>query len=202
MNAVFSSCYAGNIDYYSCLYKTKELLIDIHENYIKQSFRNRCEIYGANGKLPLVIPIVRRNGKTPLKDVKIEYCQGWQKIHWKSLESSYRSSPFFEYYEDKFIGLYEQKNITFLIDFNIELQNIFIQLLGLEIEIKHTDSYKKEHKDMIDVRGQFHPKKMLSDYYTEIKYNQVFEEKFGFISNLSIYDLIFNEGPAAVHVLS
>ena len=113
METVFSSVYAGNLDYFSCLLKADKISIDIHENYIKQSFRNRCEIYGANGKLSLIIPTVRK-GNTPQKDVRIDYGQNWQKIHWKSLESSYRSSPYFEFYEDKFIHLYEQKNIQFL----------------------------------------------------------------------------------------
>ena len=202
MGVILSSCYAGNIDYFSCIYNSKELLIDVYENYTKQSYRNRCEIYGANGKLSLIIPIVRKNSRTPLKDVKIDYSQSWQKIHWKSLESSYRSSPYFEFYEDKFIKFYEQKNIQFLLDFNIELHNVFIQLLEIDVKIKFTDSYKEEYKDKIDMRGCFHPKKDTSEYYNEIKYNQVFEEKFGFIPNLSIYDLVFNEGPASIRILN
>ena len=200
MKAVFSSLYAGNLDFYSCLLKADQVSIDVHENYVKQSYRNRCEIYGANGKLALIIPITR-SSSTPMKEVKIDYDQNWQKIHWKSLESSYRSSPYFEFYEDKFIHLYEQKNIHYLVDFNMELLNIFLKLLDLEIELSYTDSYEKEIKNKLDLRSLIHPKMGTSQYYNENKYIQVFEEKMGFIPNLSIYDLVFNEGPAAVNIL-
>ena len=200
MKAVFSSLYAGNLDFYSCLLKADQVSIDVHENYVKQSYRNRCEIYGANGKLALIIPITR-SSNTPMKEVKIDYDQNWQKIHWKSLESSYRSSPYFEFYEDKFIHLYEQKNIHYLVDFNMELLNIFLKLLDLDIELSYTDSYEKEIKNKLDLRSLIHPKMDTSEYYNENKYNQVFEEKMGFIPNLSIYDLVFNEGPAAVNIL-
>lgn len=200
MKAVFSSLYAGNLDFYSCLLKADQISIDVHENYVKQSYRNRCEIYGANGKLALIIPITR-SSSTPMKEVKIDYDQNWQKIHWKSLESSYRSSPYFEFYEDKFIHLYEQKNINYLVDFNMELLNTFLKLLDLEIELSYTDSYEKEIKNKLDLRSLIHPKMGTSQYYNDNKYIQVFEEKLGFIPNLSIYDLVFNEGPAAVNVL-
>ena len=200
MKAVFSSLYAGNLDFYSCLLKADQISIDVHENYVKQSYRNRCEIYGANGKLALIIPITR-SSSTPMKEVKIDYDQNWQKIHWKSLESSYRSSPYFEFYEDKFIHLYEQKNIHYLVDFNMELLNIFLKLLDLDIELSYTDSYEKEIKNKLDLRSLIHPKMGTSQYYNENKYNQVFEEKMSFIPNLSIYDLVFNEGPAAVNIL-
>jgi len=200
MKAVFSSLYAGNLDFYSCLLKADQISIDVHENYVKQSYRNRCEIYGANGKLALIIPIIR-SSSTPMKEVKIDYDQNWQKIHWKSLESSYRSSPYFEFYEDKFIHLYEQKNIHYLVDFNMELLNIFLKLLDLDIELSYTDSYEKEIKNKLDLRSLIHPKMGTSQYYNENKYIQVFEEKMGFIPNLSIYDLVFNEGPAAVNIL-
>ena len=200
MKAVFSSLYAGNLDFYSCLLKADQISIDVHENYVKQSYRNRCEIYGANGKLALIIPITR-SSSNPMKEVKIDYDQNWQKIHWKSLESSYRSSPYFEFYEDKFIHLYEQKNIHYLVDFNMELLNIFLKLLDLDIELSYTDSYEKEIKNKLDLRSLIHPKMGTSQYYNENKYIQVFEEKMGFIPNLSIYDLVFNEGPAAVNIL-
>ena len=200
MEVVFSSVYAGNLDYYSCLLKADKFRIDVHENYIKQTYRNRCDIYGANGKLSLIIPIVRK-GNTPIKDVLIDYSQNWQKIHWKSLESSYRSSPYFEFYEDKFVHLYEQKNIRFLQDFNMELQNIFFQLIGIETVCLFTEMYHKEIKDVIDLRKSIHPKKDATIYYNGIKYNQVFEEKMGFVPNLSIYDLVFNEGPASLNII-
>ena len=106
MNVLLGSTYAGNIDYFSCIKNADSILVDSFEFYNKQSFRNRCEIYGANGKLDLIIPVNRERGKKIMKDVKINYSSGWQKNHWKSLESCYRSSAFFEYYEHYFHELY------------------------------------------------------------------------------------------------
>ena len=98
MLSVFSSLYAGNLMYYSSMLKAKMVTIDLFENFHKQSFRNRCCIASPNGVLNLVIPINRKS-KSIIKEVKIDNSQNWRKIHWKSLESSYRSSPYFEFYE-------------------------------------------------------------------------------------------------------
>ncbi len=132
MNVVLSSVYAGNIDYFSCIKNADTILIDAHEHFIKQSYRNRCEVYGANGKLSLVIPIQRKPGKTPMKEVKIDYSQNWQKIHWKSFESSYRSSPYFEFYEDQFIHLFHKSKPQYLVEFHIQVQDIILKILDLD----------------------------------------------------------------------
>ena len=99
---VFSSVYAGNIDYYAALLKSDHVVLDVHEFYQKQSFRNRCVIAGANGPLNLIVPIQRIGGKSMMKDLKIDHSQNWKKIHWKSLERAYRTSPYFEYYAHQF----------------------------------------------------------------------------------------------------
>ena len=115
---VLSSVYAGNIDYYSSLITSKSAIIDIHEFFRKQSYRNRCVIAGANGPLNLIVPIQRGSGKTKVKDIKIDHSQNWKKIHWKSLESAYRTSPYFEYYEHLFYPLYNEDKLKFLVDLN------------------------------------------------------------------------------------
>ena len=101
MSLVLSSVYAGNLVYYSLIANSNKIILDVYENFNKQSFRNRCVIASPNGPLKLIIPVVR-SSKNIVKDVKIDNTQNWKKIHWKSLESSYRSSPYFEFYEDEF----------------------------------------------------------------------------------------------------
>ena len=117
MNFLLGTSYAGNLDYFSCIKNSKNIAIDLNEFFHKQSFKNRCQIYGANGLLNLTVPIQRKPGRNPVKDIKIEYSFNWQKVHWKSLESSYRSSPYFEYYEHYFFSFYKNEKPKFLIDF-------------------------------------------------------------------------------------
>ena len=198
MNIILGSTYAGNINYFSCIKNADKIVIDYFEYFTKQTFRNRCEIYGANGKLNLIVPINRKKGKTPVRDVKIDYSSNWQKIHWKSLQSSYRSSAYFEYYEHYFYKLYNQDKPVFLVDFNMELTSLIIKALDIEVSIDKSTSYQKNKVDFIDCRNSIHPKIPPTESYKEQTYFQVFNEKFGFISNLSIYDLLFNMGPEAV----
>ncbi len=201
MKIVLGSYYAANVDYYTCVNRSEGILIDVCDHYKKQTYRNRTSIYGANGKLDLIIPIQRRLGKTHIKDIKIDYDQRWQKIHWKSLESCYRSSPYFEFYEDRFRTLYEQKAIHFLVDFNHQLLETFLKIIGIEKEIKFTTEFNKDQKQHLDYREVICPKNQPSEKYNEEKYSQVFEERYDFIPNLSIFDLIFNQGPLAIQFL-
>ena len=126
---VLSSVYAGNIDYYSSLIASKSAIIDIHEFFRKQSYRNRCVIAGANGPLNLIVPIQRESGKTKVKDIKIDHSQNWKKIHWKSLESAYRTSPYFEYYEHLFYPVYNEDKLKFLVDLNDKMAEIILSCL-------------------------------------------------------------------------
>ena len=130
-----------------------------------------------------------------MKDVKINYSSGWQKNHWKSLESCYRSSAFFEYYEHYFHELYFKDKPVFLLDFNTELQNLFIQLLHIETSISYTNQFQLDVENLSDHRTTIHPKKSATFQFNEKKYFQVFDSKYGFIPNLSIFDLLFNKGP-------
>ncbi len=192
--------YLAPIEYYSVLLKSSSVIFEINEHFEKQTYRNRCEIYGANGKLKLIIPVKHTGERTLVKDVRIANENNWQKIHWKSIESAYRTSSYFEFYEHIFVPFYEQK-FNFLIDFNIELQNEILKIMEAEIKIEKTNSYQKNYSDEKDLRNYFNPKSEIrpvphsSGNLKYKNYPQVFSDKFGFISNLSILDLIFNTGP-------
>jgi len=200
MKALVGSVYLGNINYYSVLYRANEVLIDGCEHYSKQSYRNRCEIYGANGKLNLTVPLIRQGKRVSVKEALIDNDQNWQKLHWKSIESAYRSSPYFEFYEHKFSSIYNEKYES-LFQLNNDLQSKVLEVLKVDVNFNETESYKKNYDDFIDYRESIHPKINPEKQYPENSYIQVFENKLGFIPNLSILDLLFNEGPNAINFL-
>ncbi len=197
--AVLPCTYLGTIQYFSKLKNAEKCIIELHEHFPKQTFRNRCEIYGANGKLRLSIPLANRTERTIIKDIKINNNDNWQKLHWRSIESAYRRSPFFEYYESNFISFYENK-FNFLVDFNLKIQEKVLSLLKFSPNIEFTTEYFKNYTEYNDYRNIISPKKDIKvDNAFEIKpYNQSFEAKFGFIPNLSIIDLLFNQGPKSL----
>lgn len=200
MNIILGSHYTGNIAYYKALKNANKALIEIHDHYKKQSYRNRCEIYGANGKLKLILPLERRGTRTPMKDVKIDNSQDWQKLHWRSLESAYRSSPYFEYYEGYFTPFYQEK-FESLIDFNKALFEKITTLLQIDTPVSYTTKYEKEYEGFEDLREIIHPKIVNPKNSIDFEYMQVFDTKYGFIPNLSMLDLMFNEGPRCVAFL-
>ena len=188
------TAYLAPIGYYAILLK-KNCEIEHHEYFIKQSIRNRCEIYGSNGKLRLTIPKIRKaSSKTTINQIRISNTENWKKIHWNAIKSCYNSSPFFQYYKDTLKEIYsiEEKN---LIDFNNKLQKVILHFLKIEINYSYSNRYQKEG-DFIDLRDcKFNINNMK-------KYNQVFMEKYGFIANLSILDLLFNLGPESTEYLT
>ena len=198
MNFLLGTSYAGNLDYFSCVKNSSKIVIDSHEFFHKQSFKNRCQIYGANGLLNLTVPIQRKTGRTPVKDVQIEYSFNWRKVHWKSLESCYRSTPYFEYYEHYFAPLYEKEKPKYLLDFNTSIFDLIVQILDFNIQLSFSESHQNSLEGYVDNRDLIHPKLKPTSMFKDKKYYQVFEDKYGFIPNLSMYDLIFNEGPSAV----
>jgi hypothetical protein len=203
--AILTSAYLGSVGYYSILASFDSVLIEQFDSYHKQTCRNRCQILAANGPLDLIIPVVKESGrKTLMKDVKIDYATRWQNIHWRSLFSAYNSSPFFEYYSEYFIPFYH-KRWVFLLDLNLELTEMVLGLFQVEKNFRLTDRFQKEYETSFDLRNQFSTKQLLQkeDLYqfNFERYTQTFAEKFGFVPDLSIVDLLFNCGPASESIL-
>lgn len=195
--ATFSTAYLPPIQYFSKLKNFNEVTIEHHEHFQKQTYRSRCHIYGANGMLKLSIPVTHSGERTIIKDVKISNTHDWQKIHWKSIESAYRCSPYFEFYESEFAPFYQEKKTEFLIDFNNEILDLLLRLLKLKITIKPTSEYTQEITTGADFRNNITPKIPAEQdkQFISQPYIQVFGSKHGFIHNLSIIDLLCNEGP-------
>ena len=193
-NPLLPTAYLAPVKYYAILLQAKNCSIEHHEHFIKQSIRNRCEIYGANGELRLTIPKERKgSSKTIISEIKISYKDDWQKLHWNAIKSAYNSSPFFEYYSNELEVFYQEKESTLII-FNNKLQEVILDLLQEENNSTPTVEYLHSG-NFTDLRNY--------DFTLEDpeKYNQVFMEKHGFIPNLSILDLLFNLGPESLDYL-
>lgn len=199
--AIFPVLYLPPIQFFSKLVQyPNAVYIDKFEHFLKQTYRNRTTIHSPNGRLDLIVPVVRGSKvHTQMKDVKISYDFGWQRLHWMSLQTSYRRSAYFEYYEDEFVPFYEDK-FDFLFDYNEALLQKILSLLKITKELKYTVDYEKEHTGLDDYRQNIHPKQ-IADYKVK-PYYQVFEERNSFINNLSIVDLLFNQGPQSHQYLS
>lgn len=189
------TAYFGSVSYYALIKNTASHCIERHENYIKQTIRNRCAILGANGPLSLTIPIHRPSGvKVKIDEVEISNIDNWQRIHWQAIVSAYNSSPFLEYYEDYFHPLFE-KRFEYLFDFNNELHSIVLKRLKIKSECKFTQEYSQQ------TENDFRDTKTLTMQTDLQEYYQVFSYKIGFQENLSILDLLCNEGPRALEYL-
>ena len=203
--SIFSTAYLPPVFYFHQLLQCEEVLIEGHEMYQKQTYRNRCIIYSANGSLPLTIPVVKPNGnRTFIKDIRIDNSVKWKKEHWRALESAYTNSSFFEFIADYLVGFYE-KDRLYLWDFNMELLNTLFDILDLQVNIVETDGFIKEYPNSIsDFRNYISPKSPEFIKQAEqcaIPYHQVFGYKLGFIPNLSIIDLICNCGMESLNLL-
>ena len=244
MKALLSSTYFGPIQWYQKLNRYDECLIERHESFIKQTYRNRMLIPTTNGPLALTIP-TNHNTSLAMKDIRISDHANWRHVHWNALLSAYGESPFFEYYQDDIRPFYEKK-YEFLFDFNMEITEKMIELLDIRPKISVTSEYiqneelkvksieseelkvkseefnglanhkvqssnlkvqskevqSKEVQSIVDFREAIRPKKPLPDAEFESKrYYQVYEQKFGFQPNMSILDLLFNEGNEAIFYL-
>ena len=182
--------------------KHQQICLEAFEHFQRQTMRSRCEIYTANGRHNLVVPVEKSiDGKRrTVKEVKISYDHPWQQIHWRTLSTAYRSSAYFEFYEDRFRPYYEKKTI-FLFDLNMELLIEIFSILKFNPEILLTEEYFKtiDDSNLIDKRGIFDSDKNQSSGI--LPYNQVFADRHGFQPDLSIVDLIFNKGPDARMIL-
>lgn len=187
--------YFGCIYYYLSLFKYSNIEIESCEWYQKMSFRNRCILYGSNGLITLSVPLEDgRNQRRLIKDVKIDYSAPWHQRHWKSIQSVYGKSPFFEYYASPLKGLLEKKQI-FLFDLNTEIFHWLKKILKIEGEISFSETYQKDVlAGVVDYRNKWLPKNFQEEK-SRFNYPQPFEEHLGFQHNLSILDFLFNEGP-------
>jgi hypothetical protein len=194
--AVLPLFYLPNIEYFKNLSDYKEnLLLEDKEHYPKQTFRNRTYISGANGKLSLTVPVQKPSNKyTVYRDIRISYDEDWQRIHWLSLEASYRSSSYFEFYEDIFKPFYTQK-FEFLLDYNEQMLNALTKILKLKVSYNFVDEYHKEYTDRVDFRTSLSLKKETG--YKNKPYFQVFDDRNETHNNISVIDLIFSVGPQA-----
>ena len=205
MKALLSSTYFGPIQWYQKLNRYDECLIERHESFIKQTYRNRMIIPTTNGPLSLTIP-TNHDISLSMKDIRISDHANWRHVHWNALLSAYGESPFFEYYQDDIRPFYEKK-YEFLFDFNMETTAKMIELLDIRPKISITEAYiqskeLEEEDEIKDFRDAIRPKKPLPDAeFAPQRYYQVYEQKHGFQPNMSILDLLFNEGNEAIFYL-
>ncbi len=200
MSLIIHSTYFSPVVQYVAMVNTDEVIFEKEDHYQKQTYRNRCYIYGANGKQILTVPVLhQRNFEHPkTRDIRIDNSFAWQVQHLKSIQTAYRSSPFFEYYEDELIPLF-QEEFTYLTDLNLATDQVISTMLDLEVKKSFTGTYNAEYPEDQDNRFLVNAKSGIR--YDLKKYQQVFMEKYGFISNLSILDLLFNEGTNAINYL-
>jgi len=198
MAVIVHPTYFPSISHFVAMVQSDKVIFEMDDNFQKQTNRNRMYIYSPNGIQLLNIPIKHsKNTHQKTKDVQIENDFNWQKQHLKSLEAAYRSSPFFEYFEDDIRPIFEKKQ-HFLMDLNLQTFEFITNSLGVRLETLNTTEYFKEVNNQTDCRFLVNGKKDTSVFET---YTQVFEEKEGFITNLSILDLLFNEGRYALDYL-
>ena len=207
--ALLSSTYFGPVQWYQKLYRYDKVQVEACDNFIKQTYRNRCVIAAANGLQALTVPVERASdgnmdangaqpGKCLMKDIRISDHGNWRHLHWNALTSAYGESPFFEFYADDIRPFFERK-WTFLYDFNAEICAKMCELIGLEPAIEPTTEYLPADSPALagihDYRDAIRPKHPAEDVtFTPRRYYQVYERKYGFSPNLSILDLLFNMG--------
>jgi len=198
MNIIIHPTYFPSISHFVAMVQADSITFEMEDNFQKQTNRNRMYIYSPNGIQMLNIPIKHnKEGHQKFKDVRIENDFDWRKNHFKSLEAAYRTSPFFEYFEDDFRALFSKKH-EFMMDLNFQTIELVTDCLGVKFEIEKTTEYFHEAEGLTDFRHLANGKKDTSLFEP---YTQVFDDKHGFINNLSILDLLFNEGRYAVDYL-
>jgi hypothetical protein len=186
---IIDNQYLGSVIYYKTLFNSQYVELEAYERHQKSGFSNRCYIAGANGLITLSIPLLKgRNQKNPVNEIEIDNQQKWQKKHWKAIESSYMRSPWFEFYKDDLKKFYE-KEYRLLFDLNKDLLIYILKKINWQGELLQTTIFEEKPSDKTDNRNAILPKNYLT--FPVIKYPQVFEEKQGFLPNLSIIDLLF-----------
>ena len=203
MTTLLSTTYFGPVQWYQKLYRSDEVEIEQLESFQKQTYRNRCLIATTNGVQALTVPIER--GTSPLiKDIRISDHGNWRHLHWNALQSAYGESPFFDYYQDDVRPFFE-KRWTFLFDFNEEIRQKMCELIDIQPEVGYTKAYANHGDsphDFRDFREGIRPKHPEPDAdFVPRPFYQVYQQKHGFLANLSILDLLFNMGPESIFYL-
>jgi hypothetical protein len=200
MDIIIHPTYFPSISHFAAMLQAEKITFEVEDNFQKQTNRNRTYIYSPNGLQLLNIPVKHSKGAhQKTKDIQIDSDFDWQKQHFKSLETAYRSSPFFEFFEDDIRPLFEKKH-KFLLDLNFETLDIVSHCLRIELDYSSSSEYIQnvDPKLITDFRFLADGKKDISSFE---KYKQVFDDKYGFLNNLSILDLLFNEGKFTVDYL-
>ncbi|MEZ4904209.1 MAG: WbqC family protein [Spirosomataceae bacterium] len=193
--------YLPNMAYFSCLLKYEEVHIEAQEHFVKQTFRNRCQIMTSNGIDTLIVPVNHSGGKTLIRDLKIDHTQGWMKRHWGSIVAGYGKAPFFEYFGEDFNNIYQKKHL-YLFDLNWDMLTLCLKLLRVKPTLSLTEVYqhgiKEGHYDALSV---IHPKKEV--WHNNLYQPVVYKQNFGtsFVPNLSVIDLLMCQGAAASNIL-
>ena len=198
--ALLQTTYFGPIQWYQKLCGYNHCIIEQHDSYQKQTYRNRCVIATANGQQALTVPVEHTDDKTLVKDLRISDHNQWRRIHWNALQSAYSESPFFDYYADDIRPFFEKK-YTFLVDFNEEIRQTICQLIDIHPEVEYSKEYVQEYPN--DYRSVINAKHPQPDPdFKPKEYWQVFSRKHGFQPNLSILDLLFCMGPESIFYLN
>lgn len=194
---LIESQYLPSIAYFSAITAGSEVRIEAHENFQKQTYRNRCYINSSQGPIPLIVPLVNTSGKNLITEVKIDYTQRWLNNHWRAIQSSYGKAPFFQYYSDELHDVLFRE-FDSLYELNSALLTLCLKWLKCKIAVRGTLDYEKSPAQPVyDLRSTISPKNSdrLHEFYEAAIYQQVFGNKF--VPNLSLIDLIFCEGPGA-----
>jgi hypothetical protein len=195
MKSIFCTSFAAPIGYYKAFLQSDINILETHEHYIKQSIRNRCEIATSNGILILTVPLSERRNNMPVSEVRICYKSDWQRQHLKTLATAYKSSPFFEFYIDELEALYKLQPES-LLEWNQIIHQQLLKWLRINKPFERTLAYQKVYENMQDYRNT-----SWKNLPTTTTYHQVFENKLGFVGNLSIFDLLFNCGNESQSIL-
>ncbi len=200
-NILLSSAYFPPIQYFKEIITADTVYIERYEYYEKQTYKNRCAVQTANGMQFLSVPVKKISGKKSIiSDIEIDYSENWQKKHKRAVDSAYSKSPFHEFYIDAFNDIFNKK-YKFLWDLNIDILNICLSELEIKTKIEFTTSYKSDVNEK-DFRNLIHPKRKIEDAFFNNEYRQVFSERFEFMPNLSILDLLFNLGTESLIYLN
>lgn len=194
--SVFSTAYFPPIQYFAYMVNSGKIIIETHENYLKQSYRNRCRVLTPNGIQTLSVPVERGSfHKVALKDLKIDYSKPWQRDHIRALKTAYNSSAFYEFMKYEVEKCIKHKH-TFLLDLNMSIIHMLNNLLDLELIYSLSDKFIRESPEILDLRDSIHPKKENEEFTRlQTPYFQVFGTPENFAPDLSILDLMFNIGP-------